>query len=923
VTGKPAAATDWRDLIRQQAAHTRIEIPHATVEELALHLEDIVAAARAAGADDAEAHAEGMRALEESALGVLRRHSSRDPRRQYARAAEATAHASRQRSFNVANALRVALRQFSQHRTFSLVTVLVLGLGTGAATTVFTIVDAVVLRPLPYEAPQRLVTMWDANYEKGLSKDPLSPVNFMDYRDLPVFKDAAAWWRPGVNLTDPDMDPVRVNTIEVSANLFEVLGIKPQVGPGFPEKGPFYVPNESIAVISDRLWRTRYSGDPSIIGRPISLNGNAHTVVGIMPAKFHYPDDIDVWQRLHWDLRQHSRAAHFMEAVARLNDGQTFDEAQSAMQALALRMQRDFPNTNRAWATRLVPLLDSQLGYYRPALMVLFGAVGLLLIIGCLNVASLLLTRALSREREIAVRVAMGAAPRQLVTQLLAESFVLSIAGAAVGIAAAAAALPLILHFTPVQIPRLDEAGLDLRALGLCLAVVVTTTVFFGVVPALLLLRGQIVTMLRAGERGSSRNARTIYSVLVAGEVALACALLVSSALLVRTVAKMTHTPTGVDADQVLTTTVQLAQSSYRDWRLVAETHNAIIDHIRQQPGVIAAGGGNFLPLEVGWRVPFRIEGDPPPGRPEDAPQAQYHSVSDGYFEALGAQIAQGRLFQTTDDLDAAGVVIVNETLARRFLTGGTPVGRIFLTTASGIGPLGANLMRPRPAQPSGQPPPPPLPPTRYEIIGVVRDVRNVPLGQAVEPAVYFTTRQFPFRELTLTVRASEPSVAMTAVRTALKSAAPNVPMARAQTWGERFAARTAQTRLLMTILVFFGCLAGLLAAIGVYGLLSWSVALRTRELAIRLTLGARPLTVGTSVIRHSVVLVGFGLGVGLVLMYFAQNVLTRVLYEIAPNDVSSTAIASAVLVAAALVACIPPAIRAMNVDPVAGLRAE
>ena len=614
MTGKPAAAPDWRDLIRQQAGHARVEIPHATVEELALHLEDIVAAARAAGATDAEAHARGMRALDESALGVLRRHSSRDPRRQHARAAEATAHASRQRSFNVAHAIRVALRQFSQHRTFSLVTVLVLGLGTGAATTVFTIVDAVVLRPLPYEAPQRLVTMWDANYEKGLSKDPVSPVNFMDYRDLPVFKDAAAWWRPGVNLTDPNMDPVRVNTIEVSANLFEVLGVKPQVGPGFPEKGPFYLPNESIAVISDRLWRTRYSGDPSIIGRPISLNGNAHTVVGIMPAKFHYPDDIDVWQRLHWDLRQHSRAAHFMEAVARLNDGQTFDEAQSAMQALALRMQRDFPNTNRAWATRLVPLLDSQLGYYRPALMVLFGAVGLLLVIGCLNVASLLLTRALSREREIAVRVAMGAAPRQLVTQLLAESFVLSVAGAAVGIAAAAAALPLILHFTPVQIPRLDEAGLDLRALGLCLAVVVTTTVFFGLVPALLLLRGQIVTGLRAGERGSSRNARTIYSVLVAGEVALACALLVSSALLVRTVAKMTHTPTGVNADQVLTTTVQLAQSSYRDWRLVAETHNAIIDHIRQQPGVIAAGGGNFLPLEVGWRVPFRIEGDPAAG---------------------------------------------------------------------------------------------------------------------------------------------------------------------------------------------------------------------------------------------------------------------------------------------------------------------
>ena len=823
----------------------------------------------------------------------------------------------------MANALRIALRQFSQHPTFSLVTVLVLGLGTGAATTVFTIVDAVVLRPLPFEAPHRLVTMWDANYEKGLSKDPISPVNFMDYRDLPVFKDAAGWWRPGVNLTDPNMDPVRVNTIEVSANLFEVLGVKPQVGAGFPEKGPFFVQNELIAVISDRLWRTRYSADPTIIGRPISLNGTAYTLVGIMPPKFHYPDDVDVWQRVRWDFHQHSRAAHFVEAVARLNDGTTFEEAQSAMQALALRLQHDFPNTNKAWATRLVPLLDAQLGYYRPALMVLFGAVGLLLVIGCLNVASLLLTRALSREREIAVRVAMGAAPRQLVTQLLAESLVLSAAGAAVGVAAAASALPLILHFTPVEIPRLDEAGLDLRALGLCLAVVVTTTVFFGLVPALLLLRGHIFTGLRAGERGSSRNARTIYSVLVAGEVALACALLVSSALLVRTVANMTQTPIGVKADQVLTTTVQLAQAAYPDWRGVAETHTSIIDHIRQQPGVIAAGGGNFLPLEVGWRVPFQIEGEPPPGRPEDAPQAQYHSVSDGYFEALGAQFAQGRSFRASDDPDSPSVVIVNETFARRFLAERPAVGRIFLTTASAVGPLGANLKRPRQTFTPGQPPPPQPPPTRYEIIGVVKDVRNVPFGQAVEPAVYFTTRQFPFRELILTVRASEPSVAMAAVRSALKIAAPNVPMSRAQTWGERFATRTAQSRLLMTILVFFGCLAGLLAAIGVYGLMSWSVALRTRELAIRLTLGARPVTVGSIVIRQSVVLVVLGLAVGLVLMYFAQSVLTRVLYEITPNDLSSTAIASSILLAAALVACIPPAIRAMNVDPVAGLRAE
>lgn len=347
-------------------------------------------------------------------------------------------------TLDVAGALRVALRQFRQHPAFALVVVLVLGLGTGAATTVFTAVDAVVLRPLPFAAPDRLVTIWDTNTEQGLAHDPISPVNFMDYRALPVFSDAAAWWRPGVNLIDPGINPVRVNTIEVSGNVFDVLGVRPQIGAGFPDKGPLHVANELIVVFSDRLWRTRYNADPNVVGRQLSLNGTPYIVVGVMPARFHYPDDIDIWQRLRWDMTQHSRSAHFMEAVARLSDGTTFDEAQRAVETLALRMQSDFPQTNKGWASRLIPLLDEQLGYYRPALMVMFGAVGLLLVIGCLNVASLLLTRALSRDREIAVRIAMGATPRQLVTQLLAESLVLSVAGAALGLVAAAAALPLL-----------------------------------------------------------------------------------------------------------------------------------------------------------------------------------------------------------------------------------------------------------------------------------------------------------------------------------------------------------------------------------------------------------------------------------------------------------------------------------------------
>ena len=815
-------------------------------------------------------------------------------------------------------ALLTAVRQFRQHPGFALVTVLVLGVGTGAATTVFTVVDSVILRPLPYAAPDRLVTLWDANTERGLAHDPISPVNFMDYRALPVFADAAAWWRPAVNLVDPGMDPLRVNTIEVSGNLFDVLGVRPQIGAGFPAGGPLFARDERIAVISDRLWRSRYSADPSIVGRPLRFNDSPYTIVGVMPAGFRFPDDVDVWQRLTWDMTRHSRAAHFMEAVMRLSDGASFERARAAVDALGLRLQREFPATNGGWSGRLIPLLDEQLGYYRPALLVLFGAVGLLLLIGVLNVASLLLTRALAREREIAVRIAMGASPRHLVTQFMAESLTLSAAGAVIGVVAAAIALPLLVAVAPVEIPRLEEASVDWRALGVGLCVVTATTVFFGLIPALLLLRGQLAADLRSGDRGSSRGARRVYSLLVAGEVALACALLVNSALLVRSVRQMMDTPTGVDAETVLTTSVQLAASvssgaSYAAWQSAGETHARIVEAIRQQPGVIAAGATNFLPFEVGWREPFGIAGQPRPARPEDAPMAQMHSVSEGYFEAMGATMAQGRSFTALDGPKSPGVVIVNETFAKRFLSDlRNAVGRVLTTEIGGIGPLGRNLLYGRRHEL-----------VQLEVVGVVRDIRNVPLGQTTEPAMYFTTRQFPFMEQFLAVRAIDPATARAAVRSALRVAAPNVPMGVSQTWGQRLGGRTAEPRMLMTILIFFGALAGLLAALGVYGLFSWSVALRTRELAIRLTLGARPARVGALVLGQSLFLVCAGLAAGWAIIRAAQSVLTAVLYQVSPTDAGSTAAASMLLLATALVACIPPALRAMRVDPVEGLRVE
>jgi predicted permease len=914
---------NWREVVWTHAATTgATRLPLHAIDELAVHLEDLYRTARADGLSHDEAYARALEALAASRLADLVGPVSRLRDPVSLADVAGLARPSFFRGLSMAQALRLAVRQFTQQRAFALVTVLVLGLGTGASVTVYSIVDGVLLTPLPYREPDRLITWWDTNHERGLTHEPLSPVTFLDYRNLDVFEDAAAWWRPDVNLTDPGLDPVRVTTIETGANLFQVLGVGPQVGPGFPDAGPMFS-TDLIAVISDRLWRARYDADPDLVGRTLQLNGAPYTIVGIMPPGFHFPDDVDVWQRSRWDFQQHSRAAHFMEVVARLAPGVSFEQADTAMSGLAQRLANDNPSTNTAWGVRPVPLLDDQLGYYRPALIVLFGAVGLLMLIATLNVASLLLTRALSRQREMAVRTALGASPRHLIAQLLVEAFALSIAGAAVGLLAALIALPAIAAATPLEIPRLAQASLNSRALGFALALVVGTTLLFGLIPAFAVVRRSLSADLRAGERGSSRATRVLYRALVSGEVALAAALLISCGLLVRTVAKMTDVPTGVTNDGVVISSLQLSGQAYADFVAVAGTYSRLLDRLREQPGVRAAGAANFLPLEAGWRIPFTVEGRPPV-RADEAPRAQIISVTDGYFEAMGATLTSGRYFTARDDrpgvaiqgnrmatpralMNVPGAAIVNEAFVDRFLAGQEPLSSVLLTSVGNIGPLGLNLVDPG----------------RFQVVGVVGDVRNVPLGQPVEPAVYVPARQFPFRAMLITIDAVDQPAAVAALQSAMREIAPTLPMTGATTWAQRVRARSAEPRLLMTLLMFFGGLAGLLAALGVYGLFAWMVALRRRELAIRLTLGARPSSIGLSVVRQGAWLAVAGLVAGVALVQGARGALSRVLFEVSPADAGSTAAAALLLLAATLLACVPAAMRAMRVNPIEGLRTE
>ena len=802
--------------------------------------------------------------------------------------------------------VRFGLRLLVRSPGFTLAAVLALGLGIGASTAVFSVLDGVVLRPLPYERPGELVMLWDANAGNGLAHEPLSPVTFLDDRALTqVFQDAAGWWRPNLNLSDAGQDPVRASAIEVSANFFSVLGVRPALGAGFPS-GPLHVRGERVIVISDRLWRNRYAGDRNIIGRTVQLSGQPHTIAGVMGPGFNFPADVDVYQRLSWDFAQHTRAAHFIEAVARMKAGVTVAQVNGELRALGTRLDREFSATNKGWTIFAVPLSHEVAGFFRPALFALLGSVCLLLLVACINVANLLLARATVREREVALRAAIGASRSRLVRQLLTESVLLALAGSALGVACAAAGVSLLLHFAPIDIPRLAEIAINARVLGFAIGVTLSTVLLFGMMPALLLARTDLQAALKTGVRGSSGGGHSMRRLLVSAEVGLAVMLLVAAGLLVRSVQHLVREDPGFAASGGITASVELSERAYPDWKAVARFYGDLGRALKDTPGM-TAGLVNVVPLSPGWRIPFLVEGRPRP-KAGDEPTVQHISVDESYFAALGVPLVRGRWFTERDDAETVGAVLINQTLANAYWPGEDPIGRHLISFARQIGPLGRTLIAN----------------SRYEVVGVVADVKNASLRNSTEPAIFYPQRQFPFRNMHVVARGPGGADRLTGlVRGAVRQLDAGLPLSRVTTLDRLVGDTVDRPRLLTTVMSVFALLALTLSALGIYGVLSYSVSQRRQELSVRMALGAEPAAIVWLVVRQGLALAFAGLVAGGAGGYAIGRLLGGLLYGVTPTDPATFAAVLAAVGAVALAACLIPARRAATTDLLGALRGD
>jgi putative ABC transport system permease protein len=808
------------------------------------------------------------------------------------------------------NDLRYALRMLLKAPAFSFIAIATLALGIGANTALFSVVNAVLLRPLPYPEPGQLFRFSEtrpANAELGISYP-----NYLDWRAAQhTFATLAVYRRDDFNLTGTG-ETETLRGVFVTASYFDVMDLAPKLGRAFSERDDRTGGN-NVVLLSESLWQRRFGSDPHIIGRVVALNWISYEVIGVMPASLSNPSNVDVYAPFgYYASRPYltQRSSHpDLYGIARLKDGVSIEQAKADFDLICKNLEGLYPDTNAGGGVRFTQLLESAVGEYRENLWLLLGAVGFVLLIACANLANLLLARATGRRKELAVRAALGASRRRIMAQLLAESVLLSAMGGAVGLLLAIWGADAIVALSPKDIPRFQQVRFDGVVLAFSAIVSLGTGLLFGFLPAWKASGENLNSALQETGRGGTAGPgrRRSQALLIVGQVALACVLLTGAGLLVKSLAALQHVRLGFDPNHLLTMKIKLPGLKYRGNpngpAEMAGFYRRLLERVDALPGVTSAAVSDNAPFGgSGWQQPFAITGQPDP-KPGDEPSAEGQSVSEDYFKTMGTALLRGRAFGPSDSLDKPNVVIIDETFARRFFPGEDALGRQL-----------NDITRDRPR-------------SQYTIVGVVSTVRHNDLAEAEPklPQCYYPIAQTPGVNATLLVRVAGDLVLMARVvrKTVLGGDADGQSVYDVRTMDDRLS-QSLDTRRLSTILLgLFSGLALVLAALGVYGTLAYAVAQRTREIGIRMALGAQRGDVLGMVLRQSLSVVLIGIALGLVAAFAATRLLASLLYGVGSNDLFTYASVVFLLGSAALLASYIPARRAMKVDPMIALRAE
>jgi putative ABC transport system permease protein len=810
--------------------------------------------------------------------------------------------------------LRHALRALVRTPAFTLTAVVTLALGIGANTAMFSVVNAVLLRPLPYADPDRLMFVFSRNSQHNTGQMRVSALDLDDWRRQARSFDALAGHTgTGFTFSGDERAPELAIGQVVTEDLFRVLGVKPLIGRPF---GPddFIAGRERVLLLSYGLWQRRFGGDRAIVGRTETVNGRPYEIAGVMPPGFSYPTDrYQLWAPLALsptpDSLPLNRASHYLQVVARLKRGATPAQAQAEMTALADHLASEYPDTNRNLTARVIPLSDQIVGDVRTALLVLLGAVGFVVLIACGNVTNLLLASATGRQREIAIRAALGAGNARLVRHLFAETAVLYAAAAAGAIVVASWALALVESLRPAGIPRIADAAIDAKVLGVTSLVSMLTALVFGLAPAVHGARADVGDALKSGARtaGASRGRQRIRAALVVGQLALSMILLTGAGLAIRSFMRLTHVDPGFDADGQLTFGFVMPPARYPGAAEIQAFQSQLLADLASAPGVQAAGATTHLPFSgQNLENSFTAEGfEVSPG--SEGPVAGMRGIEGDYFQAIGIPLKRGRVFNADDRAGMRLVAIVNETFARRYWPGQDPVGK-----------------RLRIGGPTSQDP-------WRVVVGVVGDVKHLGPAAETRPEV-----DLPFAQLGsgfITVWARGPSVVLrgslpaadlaSIARERVKAADSAMPLTGVQTLAELASDVVSQPRFRTILLGLFAALALALAAVGVFGVLSYFVSERTQEIGVRMALGAQPADVVRMVVVKAVALAGLGAAIGLLAAIPLARSMRALLFEAPPFDAPTFSLVALALLVVAAMASYWPARRATRVDPVTALRAE